>query len=51
MKKTTRIFLGGGGDSVSAKEIDDLYGETLGTGASVLYIPVAWENSSEYDSC
>lgn len=51
MKNNKLIFLSGGGDSVSAKEIDDLYGQSLGIGARVLYIPVAWENSSEYDSC
>jgi dipeptidase E len=46
-----KIFLGGGGDAEQAKGIDDLYGETIGVGARVLYIPIAWTKSDQYDAC
>jgi dipeptidase E len=46
-----KIFLGGGGDEKQAREIDDLYGQTVGQGAKILYIPVAWTNPNEFDSC
>jgi dipeptidase E len=46
-----KIFLGGGGDVVQAKEIDDLYGKTVGSGARVLYIPIAWSKPEQFDSC
>jgi dipeptidase E len=45
-----KIVLGGGGDAVASKKIDDLYGELLPTNAKVLYIPIAWK-SKEFDSC
>lgn len=46
-----RIFLGGGGDENQAEEIDNLYGKTIGNGAKVLYIPIAWSNSEQFSSC
>jgi dipeptidase E len=46
-----KIFLGGGGDEIQAKEIDDLYGRTVGSGAKVLYIPIAWTKPEQFDSC
>ena len=46
-----KIFLGGGGDERQAKEIDNLYGKTIETGAKVLYIPIAWSKPEQFDSC
>ena len=46
-----KIFLGGGGDEEQARAIDDLYGETVGNGANVLYIPIAWSNPEQFASC
>ncbi|MFT7644921.1 MAG: dipeptidase E [Candidatus Paceibacteria bacterium] len=46
-----RIFLGGGGDENQAKEIDNLYGKTIGNGAKVLYIPIAWSKPEQFNSC
>ena len=46
-----KIFLGGGGNETQAKEIDDLYGKTVGVGAKVLYIPIAWTKPEQFNSC
>jgi len=46
-----KIFLGGGGDEHQAREIDDLYGATIGERAKVLYIPIAWSNPAQFDAC
>jgi len=46
-----KLFLGGGGDSVSSKEIDDLYGKVLGAKARVLYVPVAMKGLATYEDC
>jgi dipeptidase E len=48
---TKKIFLGGGGNETQAKEIDDLYGKTVGAGAKVLYIPIAWTKPEQFNSC
>ncbi len=46
-----RIFLGGGGDTIQSKEIDELYGHAVGQGGRVLYIPVALGDSYDFSSC
>ncbi|MEY3784148.1 MAG: hypothetical protein RLZZ230_470 [Candidatus Parcubacteria bacterium] len=46
-----KLFLSGGGDALSAKEIDYLYGSLLGSGAKVLYLPIAQGELSSYEAC
>jgi len=45
-----KLVLGGGGDAVDSKKVDNLYGDLLPPNAKVLYIPIAWK-SKEHDTC